>query len=324
MTSEKEEDTRSSKKKSRKYASHKVAPKKADSRTASDRPKVAPEPVEVEGVKGRLLGKVALVTGGSSGIGQGIALRFAKEGAKVCFTYNTNLEGAKKVAKEIEIFGEVLYTQCDLKDEERVNKVVEETEANLGSINILVNNAGTYDYGKVGIRASDAGSSIISLVPDMTLEQWRNMFRVNVEGTFNFSRAVIKSMQKGDRIINMSSTAAFSGQVISSHYSAAKAAINGFTRTLALEVAHRGITVNAIAPGIIYTPMIMSYTKEFTPELYKEIPVGRYGKPEDIAGIAAYLASPEASYITGQVIVVDGGLTLFNPISRVPIKLMGL
>jgi len=263
--------------------------------------------LEVVVLNGKLSGRVALITGAASGIGRGIAHRFALEGAKISLV-DINIEGAERVAKEIgELGGRAIAVKCDVGEEAQVIQAVEETEKNLGRVNILVNNAGIVNF---------------SMLQDMTTEQWRNMFRVHVDGAFYFSRAVVKSMREGDRIINISSVAGINGETTSAHYSAAKAAMIGLTRALALEVAHRGITVNAIAPGIIKTGM----TKDMltaTPELHKEIPIHRYGTPEDIAEAAAYLASPGAGYITGQVIVVDGGLTLYNTSQQVIHRALG-
>ncbi len=257
-----------------------------------------------------LSGKIALVTGAASGIGRAIALRFAKEDAKVSVV-DINLEGAKNVAKEIEdLGGKAIAVQCDVGDEEQVSKTVETTKKNFGNVSILVNNAGMVNS---------------NLVPDLTTEQWHKLFQVNIDGMFYFSRALVKSMQEGDRIINISSINAFCGNVTAAHYAATKAAILGFTKTLALEVAFRGITVNAIAPGIIQTGMTKGITDlppEFVKEYVKEIPVPRIGTPEDVATVAAFLASPEASYVTGQTIVVDGGLLLANPSQQILLKLI--
>ncbi|MEM3564680.1 MAG: SDR family NAD(P)-dependent oxidoreductase [Candidatus Jordarchaeaceae archaeon] len=267
------------------------------------------ETMEIGYVKGRLLGKNALVTGGSVGIGNGIARRFALEGAKVCFTYNTNKDEAIKTVNEIKEFGgEAMCVQCDVRNSEQVSKVVEETEASYGSVDILVNNAGIIDA---------------SLFVDLPLDRWQNMFRVHVDGTFLFCKAALKNMKEGGRIINMSALAGITGDALASSYAAAKGAIIALTKTLALEVAHKGITVNAIAPGLILAGMTKKML-EILSSLQKDIPAKRWGTVDDIASIAAYLASPEASYITGQVIVVDGGFSLVSPSSMLSFKMMGL
>ena len=259
-------------------------------------------------MQGELAGRVALVTGAASGIGQAIALRLAEEGASVSIV-DIDLDNAKKVTKEIKgLKGKALAVQCDVTKEEQVNQAVKETVERLGNVGILVNCAGT------------AGGSWLA---DLTTEEWQRMFEIHCNGTFFFSRAVVKSMKAGDRIINISSIDGIQGQVFSAHYAAAKGAIIGLTVSLALEVAHRGITVNAIAPGVIRTPMGQMLI-DVSPDFYKEIPALRYGEPEDIAELAAFLASNRASYITGQTIVVDGGITLANPVNRFTAKLMGL
>ncbi len=260
-------------------------------------------------MEGRLSGRVALVTGAASGIGRAIALELAGEGASMAIV-DMNLEGASAVAKEIEGSGRrALAIQCDVSDEEAAGRVVKEVESGLGAAGILVNCAGMF-----------VGNNFLG---DMLTEDWQRTLDVHCNGTFFFSRAVLGSMTEGDRIVNISSIDGVGGQVLGIHYSAAKAAIIGFTHTLALEVGHRGITVNAIAPGVIATPM-GQMLMDACPDFYNRIPIRRWGTPEDIAHLTAFLASPGAGYITGQTIVVDGGLMLANPINNFVLGMMGV
>jgi 3-oxoacyl-[acyl-carrier protein] reductase len=309
MTLEKKGIKESLDKKDQKKVIETVRVKETETSVALDKSKTVPETMEIAYIKERLLGKNALVTGGSVGIGNGIARRFAQEGARVCFTYNTNKDAAKKTVNEIEEFGgEAMCTQCDVRDSERVFKVVEETEASYGSVDILVNNAGIFEPG---------------LVVDLPLEKWRDMFRVHVEGTFLFCKAVLKNMKSGGRIINLVSMSGVAGDPTNSSYSSAKAAVIAFTQALAGEVGYKGITVNAIAPGITNVGMGELVLK-IMPELYKSIPVKRIGEVKDIAAVAAFLASPEASYITGQTIIVDGGWSIIRTGVDQFYKLFGL
>lgn len=285
-----------------------ISGKKEDSKSSNKITKktVIDRVIKKEAEKGRLFGKTALITGAGAGIGRAIALRFSEEGANVCLTYNTNREGGEQVVKEIEEMGGTAQAvQLDVRDAERVNKVFGEISANHGNIDILVNNAGTYT---------------LTLVRDMTDEQLQEMFSVHVFGTVYCSRAAVRSMNEGGRILNISSITSFSGDIAMSHYSAAKAAIIGFTKSLALEVARRGITVNAIAPGIIATPM-SKMMDDVAPDFTKNIPIPRLGTPEEVANVAIFLASPEASYITGAVFVIDGGLSLYTPMNQTLYKL---
>jgi NAD(P)-dependent dehydrogenase (short-subunit alcohol dehydrogenase family) len=262
---------------------------------------------DVEMVQGMLNNRIALVTGAALGIGRAIALQLAREGAMVALV-DVNMEGLSSVVQDVKgLKGEAIAIQCDVSKEEQVNKAVKETEDRLGEVGILVNNAGI------------AGASFFT---DMTTEEWTRMFEIHCNGTFFFSKAVIGSMKKGDRIINISSIDAIEGQILCAHYSAAKGAISSFTTSLAVEVAIRGITVNAIAPGFIRT-QIGQMLIDVSPNFDEEIPALRFGEPEDVAELAVFLASPKASYITGQTIVIDGGLTLAHPVNRFLLQLMG-
>jgi 3-oxoacyl-[acyl-carrier protein] reductase len=240
--------------------------------------------------------KVALVTGASRGIGKATALALATEGAKVVVNYASSSNAADEVVKEIiEAGGEAIALQADVSQLEQVDNLIKQTLDKFGRIDILVNNAGiTRD----------------SLLLRMKPEEWQAVIDLNLTGVFLCTRAVSKIMlkQKAGRIINITSVAGQMGNPGQANYSAAKAGVIGFTKTVAKELASRGVTVNAVAPGFIETDMTSDLKSD---DIIKLIPLGRYGKPAEIAGMIRFLAAaPAAAYITGQVFNVDGGMVM--------------
>ena len=240
--------------------------------------------------------KVALVTGASRGIGRAIALLLAQSGASVA-GMDINMDTLTSTMKEIEnITGcKTLSAYGDVGNYASIEQAVAEIVKELGPIHILINNAGiTKD--NVMLRMKD--------------EEWHDVIRINLTGTFNCTKAVIKTMVKNryGRIINISSVVAVMGNVGQANYAASKAGILGFTKSIAREYASRGITVNAIAPGFIETDMTRKLSEDVRNALIKQIPMGRLGTPEDVAKVVRFLASDEASYITGQVIHINGGM----------------
>lgn len=234
--------------------------------------------------------KCALVTGGASGIGQEIAVELARAGARVAVV-DLNLKRAQEVAQEIGGKGYGL----DVASYSQVQAVVEEITKELGPPQILVNNAGV---------TRDA------LLVRMEEGDWDLVISVNLKGAFNCSKAVVRGMlrERWGRIINISSVVGYRGNIGQANYAASKAGLIGFTKSLARELASRNITVNTIAPGYIRTPMTDLLPEEVKAQYLKAIPLGRMGEPRDVALLCRFLASDEASYITGQVIGVDGGL----------------
>lgn len=243
-----------------------------------------------------LEGKVAIVTGASRGIGRGIALTLASYGANVVVNYCGSHEKAKEVAKEIEQMGrEVLLYQGNVADMDAMKEMVKETTKKFGRIDILVNNAGI---------TKDA------LLIAMKEEEFDQVLEVNLKGSFICMKQVLRIMmkQRYGRIINLSSISGRMGNAGQVNYSASKAGIIGMTKSLAKEVGGKNITVNAVAPGFIDTDMTAVLKEELKEAIVAGIPLKREGKPEDIAETVAFLASDKASYITGQVLSVDGGL----------------
>ena len=246
----------------------------------------------------RLKDQVAVVTGASRGIGRAIAQALAAEGAKVAAIYRGSRDAAESLVRDIESAGGTARAiQCDVSDFDQVQKCVADILQAWERIDILVNNAGVIQDG---------------LFLQMDRSAWDQVLDTNLGGVFNFCRAVVEPMfrKRRGRIINISSVAADHvnrGQV---NYSASKGAINSLTRALAVELASRNITVNAIAPGFIETDMSQGVRNMAGDVIKKLIPMRRFGQPEDVARVAVFLAGDDAAYVTGQVLTVDGGLSL--------------
>lgn len=245
-----------------------------------------------------LVGKVALVTGGSRGIGRAVALKLAENGADVAINYAGNTAAAEEVKAAIEKLGrKAMLVQGSVADTDSVQAIVNQVVKELGRLDILINNAGITRDG---------------LLMRMKEADWDAVLETNLKGVFNCSKAVMRTMmkQKSGRIVNMASVVGEMGNAGQANYAAAKAGVIGFTKSLAKEVASRGITVNAVAPGFIATDMTKVLTDDQKAEMAKTIPLGRAGQPEDVANAVLFLVSDEAAYITGQVLNVDGGMVM--------------
>ena len=245
-----------------------------------------------------LTGKVALITGASRGIGRAIALRLADDGAKVALNFASNSAKAEAVKAEIEAAGgAAMLVQGDVSDFAKVAELVKKVIDEWGRLDILINNAGiTRD----------------NLLLKMSEDDFDKVIATNLKGVFNCTKAVTKLMmrQRGGRIVNMSSVVGLKGNISQTNYAAAKAGIIGFTKSAARELASRGVTVNAVAPGLINTDMTAALSEKVKEVMLQEIPAGRMGTPEDVANAVAFLVSDKAAYITGQVLSVDGGLVM--------------
>jgi len=246
----------------------------------------------------RFENQVAVVTGAGRGIGHAIAVRLAKEGARVASVSRTE-SNAQKTADEINSLraDAAKAYAVDVADQVAVQKAAAQIFEDFGRVDILVNNAGVTRDG---------------LSMRMSMDDWDTVLNTNLKGAFNFTQAVMRPMikQRSGRIINISSIAGLTGNAGQANYSASKAGLIGLTKTLARELASRGITVNAVAPGLIETDMTTVLSEEIRQGILQKIPLGKLGEPDDIAGAVAYLASPEAKYITGQVLTVDGGMVM--------------
>ena len=244
------------------------------------------------------MNKLAIITGGTRGIGKQIALTFAKEGYNIAINYRTENEDLKNTKKEIEENNVKCFTfQGDVTNFKDCEQFVKQIVEEFGNIDVLVNNAGiTRD----------------TLLMRMKEEDFKQVIDTNLIGTFNVTKNVISYMMKArsGRIINISSVVGISGNAGQTNYSASKAGIIGFTKSLAKEVASRNITVNAVAPGFIETQMTAVLKEDIKEEIAKKIPLKRMGTPQDVANVVKFLASNDSSYITGQVINIDGGMLM--------------
>lgn len=245
-----------------------------------------------------LEGKVALVTGASRGIGRAIALTLAKNGADVAINFAGNVAAAEEVAKEITDMGrKAILVQGSVADFATCQAMVAKVIAELGKVDILVNNAGITRDG---------------LLMRMSSEDWDAVLTTNLKGVFNCTKAVIKPMmkQRSGKIVNMASVVGETGNPGQANYAAAKAGVIGFTKTIAKEIASRGINVNAVAPGFVATDMTKVLPDKVKEAMAAGIPLGRAGDPQDIANAVLFLVSDNAAYITGQVLNVDGGMVM--------------
>ena len=244
------------------------------------------------------MNKLAIITGGTRGIGKQIALTFAKEGYNIAINYRTENEDLKNTKKEIEENNVKCFTfQGDVTNFKDCEQFVKQIVEEFGNIDVLVNNAGiTRD----------------TLLMRMKEEDFKQVIDTNLIGTFNVTKNVISYMMKArsGRIINISSVVGISGNAGQTNYSASKAGIIGFTKSLAKEVASRNITVNAVAPGFIETQMTAVLKEDIKEDIAKKIPLKRMGTPQDVANVVKFLASNDSSYITGQVINIDGGMLM--------------
>ncbi len=246
----------------------------------------------------QLKGKTAIITGGSRGIGREIAIRLAKAGANIVVNYTNNSEAAKKVVSEAEELGvEAMSVKADVSKDEEVESLVKQVLKRFDSIDILVNNAGITRDGLI-IRMSE--------------KDFDDVININLKGAFHCTKHISKVMikQRSGKIINISSVVGIIGNAGQSNYSAAKAGLIGFTKSIARELASRNINVNAVAPGFIETDMTFTLSENVKEEMLHSIPLKKAGKPQYIADTVLFLSSSMSDYITGQVINVDGGMVM--------------
>lgn len=245
-----------------------------------------------------LKGKTAVVTGGSRGIGKAIALKLAEFGANIVVNYTSNAQSAEQTVEEIKKIGtDAIAVKANVANMNAVEELVKATEEKFEKIDILINNAGI-ERDKLLIK--------------MTEEDWDKVMEVNLKGAFNCTKIIGRKMmrKRTGKIINISSVVGLTGNVGQANYAASKAGLIGFTKSVAKELASRGITVNAIAPGFIQTDMTDALSENVKEKMLASVPLGRPGVTDDVANLIGFLASDSANYITGQVINVDGGMVM--------------
>jgi len=244
----------------------------------------------------KLSGRVAIVTGSSRGIGRAIAIELAKEGASIVINNDKSVQEALETVEAIKKLGRrAIYFKADVSNIEETDEMFSAVMKEFGKVDILINNAGII---------KDA------FLEKMNMEDWHSVLSVVLTGTYNCTKSAVDFMkqQKYGRIINIASVVGQMGNIGQANYAAAKAAVIGFTKTIAKECAKYGVTVNAVSPGFIETAMLKKIPLDVVPKILSQIPLGRFGKPEEVAKLVVFLASDDASYITGQVLNINGGL----------------
>ncbi|MCF8008846.1 MAG: 3-oxoacyl-[acyl-carrier-protein] reductase [Halanaerobiales bacterium] len=245
-----------------------------------------------------LRNKVAVITGSSRGIGAATAVKLAEHGSNIVINYNNDIDGAKETAEKIRKLGQkTLIVQADVSDPDQAKKLIKKSVSEFNKIDILINNAGITKDG---------------LLLRMKEKDFNAVIDINLKGTFNCTKNVIRYMMKqnGGKIVNLSSVVGLMGNPGQANYAASKAGIIGFSKSIAKEVSKRGININVVAPGYIQTDMTEELAQKVKDKMLENIPLNRFGQPEDVANVILFLVSPLANYVNGQVINIDGGMLM--------------